>query len=158
MDKLRYRSKLYSMLTLGRIERAGTGIPGPDSLIEGRIPKGFVVILAGPLGTDKTIFSLQFLLESVRNKELCIFFSFEEDVEQIIKSGIRFGWDLGKYIMDDCLEVFGVSILTSEEITEIIKDYHPTRVAFDSMNVFSDLNNFRHSASWRNLLKLLKKQ
>lgn len=37
------------------IERISTGIPALDALIEGGIPRGFTVLVAGNPGTGKTI-------------------------------------------------------------------------------------------------------
>ena len=91
MDKLRYKEKM-DYHEIGKvINRVKTGISGFDGLIEGGIPAGFFVVVTGPPGTGKTTFSLQFLLEGVKNKEKCIYFSFEEKVEQIINQSVSYG-------------------------------------------------------------------
>ena len=156
MDGMRYRAKLDTSGMRAPLKRIGTGIPGLDESIEGGIPKGFSVIVTGPPGTGKTTFCMQYLIEGVKNNEKCIFFSFEERVEQLVQHFMRFGWDIGKHIDDGYLEIFGMSMLTSEEIIEIIESYKPERVVFDSINVFSEPADFRKSGSWRSLLRLLK--
>src|SRR5574341_2130907 len=153
MDKLRFKEKIDTQSISRIVKRVNTGIPGFDGLIEGGIPEGFVVVVTGPPGTGKTTFSLQFLLQGVKNNERCIFFSFEERVEQLIKQTIRFGWDIGEYIDKGYLEIFGFSRFSTEEITEIIEIFKPARIVFDSLNIFSDINYFRRSLQWRNIMR-----
>lgn len=156
MDGMRYKAKLDTGGMRSPIKRISTGVPGLDESIEGGIPKGFSVVVTGPPGTGKTTFCMQFLIEGVKNDEKCIFFSFEERVEQLVQHFMRFGWDIGKYIDDGYLEIFGMSMLTSEEIIEIIESYRPERVVFDSINVFAEPSDFRKSGAWRSLLRMLK--
>lgn len=156
MDGMRYKAKLDTGGMSVPIKRISTGIPGLDESIEGGIPKGFSVIVTGPPGTGKSTFCMQYLMEGVKKDEKCIFFSFEERVEQLVQHFMRFGWDIGKYIDDGYLEIFGMSMLTSEEMIEIIDSYRPERVVFDSINVFAEPADFRTSGSWRSLLRLLK--
>jgi circadian clock protein KaiC len=156
MDKLRFKEKIDTQNISRIIKRLNTGIPGFDGLIEGGIPEGFVTIVTGPPGTGKTTFSLQFLMEGVKNNERCIFFSFEEIVEQLIKQTIRFGWNIGEYIDKGYLEIFGFSRFSTEEIIEIIDIFKPKRIVFDSLNIFSDISDFRRSPQWRNILKEIK--
>ena len=156
MDGMRYRAKLDTGGMRTPIKRISTGIPGLDESIEGGIPKGFSVVVTGPPGTGKTTFCMQFLIEGAKNDEKCIFFSFEERVEQLVQHFMRFGWDIGKYIDDGYLEIFGMSMLTSEEMIEIIESYRPERVVFDSINVFAEPSDFRKSGAWRSLLRMLK--
>ncbi len=156
MDKLRFKEKVDTQ-SIGRIiKRVKTGIPGFDGLIEGGIPEGFVVVVTGPPGTGKTTFSMQFLHEAVKNNERCIFFSFEEMAEQLINQSIRFGWNFGEYIDKGYLEVFGFSRFSTEEIIEIIDIFKPKRIVFDSLNIFSDIGDFRRSMQWRNILRIIK--
>lgn len=156
MDGMRYKAKLDTGGMSVPIKRISTGIPGLDESIEGGIPKGFSVIVTGPPGTGKSTFCMQYLMDGVKKDEKCIFFSFEERVEQLVQHFMRFGWDIGKYIDDGYLEIFGMSMLTSEEMIEIIDSYRPERVVFDSINVFAEPADFRTSGSWRSLLRLLK--
>jgi KaiC/GvpD/RAD55 family RecA-like ATPase len=157
LDATRFKAKLDTHNIDRIIKRISTGIPGLDDFLEGGFPKGFAVIVTGPPGTGKTTFSMQYLMEGVKNGERCIFFSFEERAQQLVQHFARFGWDVGKYIDDGYLEIFGISMLTSEEMIEIIDSHKPDRVAFDSLNVFTAPGDFRTSIAWRGLHRLLKK-
>jgi len=156
MDKLRFKEKIDAHSISRLIKRVNIGIPGFDDLIEGGIPDGFVVVVTGPPGTGKTTFSLQYLMEGLKNDERCIFFSFEEKVEHIIKQSVRFGWDIGEYMDKGYLEIFGFTMLSSEEIIEIINVFKPKRIVFDSLNTFFDMQQFRRSSQWRSILKEIR--
>ncbi|MDI3540233.1 MAG: circadian clock protein KaiC [Methanolobus sp.] len=157
LDATRFKAKLDTQNIDRIIKRISTGIPGLDDFLEGGFPKGFAVIVTGPPGTGKTTFSMQYLMEGVKNGERCIFFSFEERAQQLVQHFTRFGWDVGKFIDDGYLEIFGISMLTSEEMIEIIDSHKPDRVVFDSLNVFTAPGDFRTSTAWRGLHRLLKK-
>ncbi|AEH60105.1 putative circadian clock protein, KaiC [Methanosalsum zhilinae DSM 4017] len=156
LDSSRFKGKFDAGNIDRVIKRISTGVEGLDEILEGGIPKGFLVIVTGPPGTGKTTFCMQALIEGARNREKCIFFSFEERVEQLVQHFLRFGCDVGEFIDEGYLEIFGMSKLTSEEIMEIIQFYNPERVAFDSMNVLTNGDEFRSSGSWRSLHRLLK--
>lgn len=156
LDSSRFKGKFDAGNIERTIKRISTGVKGLDDTLEGGIPKGFLVIVTGPPGTGKTTFCMQAMLEGARNQEKCLFFSFEERVEQLVQHFMRFGCDIGEYIDDGYLDIFGMSKLTSEEMMEIIQFYNPERVAFDSMNVLTNGDEFRASGSWRSLHRLLK--
>ncbi len=156
MDKLRFKEKIDAHNISRVIKRVEMGIPGFDDLIEGGMPEGFVVVVTGPPGTGKTTFSLQYLMEGLKKDERSIFFSFEEKVEQIIKQSIRFGWDIGEYIDKGYLEIFGFTMLSTEEILEIFNVFKPKRIVFDSLNTFFDIREFRRSSQWRTILKEIR--
>jgi circadian clock protein KaiC len=156
MDRIRLKDKIDTQNISKVIKRVKTGILGFDELVEGGIPEGFVVVITGPPGTGKTTFSMQFLLEGMKNNEKCLYFSFEEKVEQLIKQSIRYGWNIGDYLDNGYMEIFGFTILSTEEILEIIEIFKPKRIVFDSFNIFSSVEDFRHSSHWRNILKVIK--
>ncbi len=158
LDNSRFKAKLDTQNIDRLLKRVPTGIPGLDDFLEGGFPKGFSIVVTGPPGTGKTTFCMQFLMEGAKNGERCIFFSFEERAQQLVQHFMRFGWDIGKYIDDGYLEIFGISMLTSEEMIEIIESHKPDRVVFDSLNVFTAPDEFRRSTSWRALHRLLKKE
>jgi circadian clock protein KaiC len=65
------------------LERISTGVPGLDSLIEGGIPKGSTVMIAGKSGSGKTILCAQFIYYGLTNKnENGLYISFSESKAQ----------------------------------------------------------------------------
>jgi len=81
-----------------QIERAPTGIPGLDPLLEGGFPKGRSILVTGEPGTGKTIFALQFLLDGLARGEKGIYVAADEEPNDILEQANSLGWDLEKHI------------------------------------------------------------
>jgi circadian clock protein KaiC len=75
----------------GRID---SGIPGLDSLMNGGISSGEATVILGPSGAGKTIFGLRFVTEGIRRGERCLYVTFQDTTDQLIKMAAGFGWDL----------------------------------------------------------------
>lgn len=75
-----------------------TGIPGFDDLLEKGIPKGAAVLLAGGAGSGKTIFGLQTAVYHANRGAKCLYMSFEESEERLIKHMENFGWSPQKLL------------------------------------------------------------
>ena len=73
------------------LSRISTGILGLDPLIEGGIPKGFNVLIAGNPGTGKTVLSAHFLYNGLQSNENGIYVSFSESRFQFLSNTTRFG-------------------------------------------------------------------
>lgn len=155
-DKTHYLTRLGIKDFSISIKRASFGEPGLNSLLEGGVPRGFLVVLTGPPGTGKTTLSLQFLIEGCKKQEKGIYFGFEENADQIARHGFRFGWNLKEHCDKGLLELFGLARMSFEEIISIVEDYNPARVVFDSMNMITEPREFRKKMAWREFLKVLK--
>jgi circadian clock protein KaiC len=78
--------------------RVPTGIEGFDDLIEGGIPKGYLVLLAGTAGSGKTIFASEYLHHGLsRFNEPGVYVSFAEDRQTFMKNMTRMDMDFEKY-------------------------------------------------------------
>jgi len=132
-----------------------TNISGFDNLFsEGGIPKGNSILVAGGPGTGKSIFCRQICYNLVSKGKKCMYVSFEENNDRIIRSMEYFGWDIKKYIENGILLIqkinpldilrmkFG-SIGGSGSATElsykikplvIPKDFQPEVIAVDSLS------------------------
>jgi KaiC/GvpD/RAD55 family RecA-like ATPase len=72
--------------------RLSTGVPGLDTLIDGGLRKNSVVCLAGPSGTGKSTFAIQFLLDGLFSGNNAFFISMEESWDQIVRDYKPMGW------------------------------------------------------------------
>jgi KaiC/GvpD/RAD55 family RecA-like ATPase len=132
-----------------------TEINGFDKLFsEGGIPKGNSVLVAGGPGTGKSTLCRQICYNLVSKGKRCMYVSFEESQERIIKSMENFGWNIRKYVDDghlliqkinplDILRMKFGSIGGSGSATElsykikplvIPKDFNPDVIAVDSLS------------------------
>lgn len=80
-----------------KIERIPTGIEGFDELIEGGLPAGSSMLVAGGPGTGKTIAATQMAYNFLKQGRIAVFISFESGTEKIFKRGDAFGWNLREY-------------------------------------------------------------
>jgi KaiC/GvpD/RAD55 family RecA-like ATPase len=132
-----------------------TEINGFDKLFsEGGIPRGNSVLVAGGPGTGKSTLCRQICYNLVSNGKRCMYVSFEESQERIIKSMENFGWNIRKYVDEgqlliqkinplDILRMKFGSIGGSGSATElsykikplvIPKDFNPDVIAVDSLS------------------------
>jgi len=87
------------------IERLRTGVEGFDPLVRGGIPRGFFVAVVGEPGAGKTIFSIHFIAQGVREGDKNIYITTEESKESIIRQAAMFGFDFEKAIEDKRLVI-----------------------------------------------------
>ena len=132
-----------------------TNVLGFDKLFKnGGIPKGNSVLVAGGPGTGKSILCRQICFNLVSKGKNCMYVSFEESKERILKSMEDFGWDARKYVDNgnlliqkinplDILRMKFGSIGGSGSATElsykikplvIPKDFIPDLIAVDSLS------------------------
>lgn len=132
-----------------------TGIPGFDDLFQDKgIPKGNSILVAGGPGTGKSTFCRQICYNAVSKGKHCMYVSFEENKDRIIRSMENFGWDVNKFIVDgifliqnvnplDILRMKFGSIGGSGSATEISykvqplvipKDFNPDIIVVDSLS------------------------
>jgi circadian clock protein KaiC len=75
--------------------RISSGIPGLDDLMGGGIGAGEATVILGPSGIGKTIAGLRFVTEGITNNERCLYVTFQDTADQLVKMAATFGWDLG---------------------------------------------------------------
>ena len=63
--------------------RISTGVPGLDALMEGGLPQGHTMLVAGPTGAGKTIIATRFLQEGVRQGEKGVAVYFEKGTPRL---------------------------------------------------------------------------
>ncbi len=74
--------------------RICSGIPVLDELMCGGIGSGEATVVLGPSGVGKTIFGLRFVSEGLAQGERCLYVTFQDTSDQLIKMAAGFGWDL----------------------------------------------------------------
>jgi len=142
-----YKSKKYDVLK--------TNINGFDALFAGNgVPRGNSILIAGGTGTGKSTFCRQICYNLVSMDKKCMYVSFEESKERIIRSMEKFGWNVQQYIDNgnfliqkinplDILRMKFGSIGGSGSATElsykikplvIPKDFNPEVIAVDSIS------------------------
>ena len=93
------------MKGVGKIERIKTGIPGLDEMVEGGIPKGFSLLIAGSEGTCKTIMATQMAYHHAKEGGSSLYVSLENRFQPFLQQTAEFGWDVRKLEEEDRFHV-----------------------------------------------------
>lgn len=122
-------------------EKVRTGIEGLDELLNGGIPDNHSVFLAGPAGSGKTTFCLEYLYKgAAQYGDKGLYVSFEETKEQIV-SDLPFDWELEKYMKNGDINVVKYDPYQYEDIIDLIrssvKENQAKRVVIDSLTALS---------------------
>jgi KaiC/GvpD/RAD55 family RecA-like ATPase len=74
--------------------RVATGIPGLDRMLGGGLIAGRPYLVTGATGSGKSLLSLTFLLEGLKNHEDVLLVAVDEPPSEIMENVHSFGWDL----------------------------------------------------------------
>jgi circadian clock protein KaiC len=134
------------------VKKIQSGVQGLDELLDGGLYEKSSTVVAGPPGTGKTTFGVQFLYTgATRFNEPGIFITFEEFPETIYRDADNFGWDLKKCEADGTLKVIFTSpaVLKSELekesgfIDRTVAGIGAKRVVIDSVTLMEQLTRDR---------------
>lgn len=82
------------------IARIKSGIPGLDKKIKGGIPNNTVILLYGPPKCGKTIFSMQFFNNGLKQEEPGLYITSNMSAEQLKKNLLDFNMSVAKFEQD----------------------------------------------------------
>jgi len=105
------------------LERCPAGIEGLDSILEGGIPRGNMVLVAGSVGTGKTTLCLEFLVRGAERGERSLFLSVTESSRKLMQNLSTFEFfhtdlvDQGSLVFLDLPKVYDRLGLGREEMT-----------------------------------------
>jgi circadian clock protein KaiC len=122
--------------------RVSFGIRGLDEMMGGGVPAGDSVVIAGPTGTGKTTFAMQFVAEGLRRGETSVIAVFEERPREYLARGRAFGVDFPAAVRENKLRIIYVRPLdlsvdeTLEEISKSVREIGAKRVVIDSISGF----------------------
>jgi circadian clock protein KaiC len=103
-------------------ERIPTGIEGLDKLVEGGIPRGSLLVLAGSPGSGKTIASAQYIYHgATKLGENGVYISFGERKEVFFENMERFGLNFKELEEKRQFKFLDLMTTTNEGISETIK-------------------------------------
>ena len=145
------------------VERAKSGVPGLDGLVEGGFLRGNVILLAGGTGSGKTIFSAQFIYKgATQYGERGVYATFEEDAKTLRRNMLKFGFDLEKLEREGAIRVIDLEALRGaglstnlEFILSELKEMNAERLVIDSLTAF--LTACQEKFEYRTLMHLFYK-
>ena len=119
-------------------DRVSTGVPALDSMFGGSgYFRGSSILVSGTSGTGKTSLTAHFVDAACARGEKCVFFSFEESADQIMRNMRSIGIDLKRWVDKRLLHFHSVRPTTFGlemhlvKIHKIIKEFGPRIVVVD---------------------------
>ncbi len=144
--------------------RVKSGIPGLDSLIEGGFVDPSIVLVSGPPGAGKSIFSLQYLMYGVSQGERGLYITtLSEKFEWMVRFMSDFEFFKREYFEDNMLIYEDISDKIKTEsstlirsMMDIITKTMPKRIVIDPVNPLREyMPNYREFLF--DLVDMLKK-
>lgn len=89
--------------------RLRTGIPGLDELVGGGFPLRRTILLSGDIGTGKTTFGMQFLMEGATRGEPGLLVCVDQKPQHVIDDVRAFRWNLDEAIDRKLITLLGAS-------------------------------------------------
>lgn len=122
-----------------KIVRIQTGIPEFDKLIEGGIPEKSIVLLSGPCGAGKSIFSMRFLVEGALMGEPGVYVSLKESIEETINQMRFFEWPVDNLIEQKKILVVQPELYNFDALLTTLEDtidrIHAKRLVIDTISI-----------------------
>jgi circadian clock protein KaiC len=119
-------------------ERVSTGVAALDTMFGGKgYFRGSSILVSGTSGTGKTSLSAHFVNAACARGAKCVFFSFEESPDQILRNMRSIGIDLKRWVDKGLLHFHSVRPTTFGlemhlvKIHKIIKEFGPSLVVVD---------------------------
>ncbi len=137
--------------SVDKIERETTGVPGLDEALKGGFPKYSVVLLTGTPGAGKTTFSMQFLVDGAKKGEKCLYFTLEENPDDIIAQYSLFDPKINEFVQDGTIKLVSIPLVDYDSLKEVISSeldaMGAQRLVIDSITYlqmfFSDVMSIR---------------
>lgn len=159
---------VYNDKDTSNFEKCKTGITGLDELTRGGLPKNRITLIAGGPGCGKTVMAMEFLVKGATEyNEPGVFFSFEENLDNLHKNFQSMNYDLKNYIKHNTIDIEHVNVVQSEiiesgdfsleplflRLEHAIQKTNAKRVVIDTIEtIFSAISNSRRLRSEINRL------
>lgn len=144
-------------------EKVRTGIEGLDKMLNGGLYPGSIMLIAGAPGTGKSTAALQFIAQGAAKGEKCLYISFEEPAEQLVRQSDGFGWNIGEHVKTGNVTIYssdlepGRTHMPFSEVAHLVDDMKPKRLVLDSASMLDKVgdpdDNFRFIRGLRSRIK-----
>jgi circadian clock protein KaiC len=129
--------------------RISSGNAVLDSMCGGGVFRDSIIMVSGATGTGKTLTVNQFINGGAEAGERCLFFSYEESRDQLMRNAASWGYDFasmeraGRLVMiSDYPHAYGLEDHLLR-IRSAIEEFRPNRVAIDSLSALERISTIK---------------
>jgi circadian clock protein KaiC len=129
--------------------RISSGNDVLDEMCGGGIFRDSIIMVSGATGTGKTLTVNQFIAGGAKAGEKCLFFSYEESRDQLVRNAAAWGYDFegmeerGQLAMvSDYPHAYGLEDHLLR-IRTAIEEFKPNRVAIDSLSALERISTIK---------------
>jgi circadian clock protein KaiC len=122
------------------VERVHSGIEGLDEMIADGFWRGSTTLIAGPVGSGKTIMGLQFIREGTKRGEPGIYIGFQENPVQLARAMKGLGWEAEEILARGDFELMYRSPVemqldgVASELFKRVRDGKVKRIVIDAVD------------------------
>ena len=92
-------------------EKCVTYIEGIDRILNGGLPIGNIVLLAGTVGSGKTTLAMEYLINGAKNGETCCYISVTEPSSKMLSNLQTYGFFDDALVKDGRLNIFDLTVI-----------------------------------------------
>jgi len=131
-------------------ERISSGVPRLDTMLSGEgFYRGTTILVSGTAGTGKTSLAASFVDAACRRGERCLYFSFEESQDQLVRNMRSIGLNLEQWTKKKLLQFhssratfYGLEMHLAI-IHKIVQEFQPRVVVLDPVGSLIQAGNRR---------------
>jgi circadian clock protein KaiC len=126
-------------------ERVNTGVTGLDEMLGGGFFRGQSIMLAGTSGTGKTNMALHFLGQGLKEGEICLYLSMEEQGSNLLRHARSLGLELESFIREERLTILNIPSagLSEGEFLHLLRrnlsEIRPQRLVIDPITFLTNV-------------------
>ena len=137
-------------------ERISSGVPRLDEMLDGKgYYRGSSVLVTGTAGTGKTSLAAHLVDAACRRGERCLYFSFEESPDQIVRNMRSIGIDLEPWIQQGLLLVHAARPSLHGLEAHLVRIHKLVETQEPQLVVIDPLSNFTASGSAQEVSAML---
>jgi len=137
-------------------ERISTGVARLDDMLGGHgIFRGSSVMVSGTAGTGKSSLAAHFAAASCRRGERCLYFAFEESIDQITRNMRSIGLDLRPWIKKGLLAFMAARPTVSGLETHLARMHDQVRQVQPKLVIVDPISNLAEAGTTRDAAAML---